>query len=335
MLNGLKIQRMNMNLNKIFYGMLITGLVLASCNESEDLVTEDAKEGGLLTSTSNSLNYVVGNPDGPYTMEFYVHQLKKERIAKINLYKSFTSTVKYTVMKDGEEVVKDTTFVSNEILDHTIDIATAENQYVSANYTLTQLIEGLTVNSMSGPAAPLSDDDLTYNIGDKWVFRVETVLENGRVVQQAAPVSVSVSTRYAGKYKAVQAAYYRLGVETGVTSDWPEETVIESVDPSTYRVVEYFGMFEGNEFYFQIDVNGNITYPAKTPTGEDQTGNGQPFLICQDMTPDDQAKVNCGNSNYVVNNDDNGKDRLIMSFGYNTPGSGPRTFYQVLEKIVE
>jgi hypothetical protein len=45
--------------------------------------------------------------------------------------------------------------------------------------------------------------------------------------------------------------------------------------------------------------------------------------------------VHCDESNIVINNDASGKDRLIMSFGYFTPGSGPRTFYQVLEKIVE
>jgi hypothetical protein len=47
------------------------------------------------------------------------------------------------------------------------------------------------------------------------------------------------------------------------------------------------------------------------------------------------TNVNCGNSNYVINNDVNGKDRLVMSIGYYTSGSGPREFYQVLEKIVE
>lgn len=45
--------------------------------------------------------------------------------------------------------------------------------------------------------------------------------------------------------------------------------------------------------------------------------------------------VNCGNSNFVVRDNVDGKDKLYMSFGYYTTGSGPREFYQVMEKIVE
>lgn len=324
---------MNMNLNKIFYMVLLTGLLFSSCNESEDLLTADAKAGGLLDITSNSLNYVVGNPEGPYLMEFYVNNNGGDKINKINLYKSFITTVKYTEMVEGEEVQKDSTFVSNEILDRTIEIA--ESKYYSTSYTFSELIDGLTVASLNGPAAPLSDSDAEYQIGDKWVFRAETILESGRTVRQAIPVSVSVSTRYAGKYKTIAAEYYRLGVLTYSAADWPAETIIESVDATTYRVVEYLGAeaFSGNEYYFQIN-DGVITYPDKTPSGEDQTGNDQPFITCQ-SSPADMVDVHCATSNVVVDDDATGKDRLIMSFGYNTPGSGPRTFYQVLEKIVD
>jgi len=324
-----------MNLNKIFYLLLVTGLVFTSCNESEDLVTADAKTGGLLTTTSNSVNYVVGNPEGPYTIEFYVNHAAKERITAINLYKSFTTTVKYTEEEEGEEVEKDTTFVSNEVLQTTIDVTSNENGYYSTSLAFADLIEGLSVASLDGPEAPLGDNDQEYQIGDKWTFRVETVLESGRKVLQAAPVSVSVSTRYAGKYRAVQAEYYRLGVLTYSASDWPDETVIESVDATTYRVVEYLGAeaFTGNEYYFQI-IDGVITYPDKTPSGDDQTGNDQPFITCQ-SNPVDMVDVHCATSNVVIDDDVTGKDRLVMSFGYYTAGSGPRTFYHVLEKIVD
>jgi hypothetical protein len=330
---------MNMNFKKILSLGAVLGFVIAGCNENDDLVTENAQEGGLLTVTSTSLNYVVGNPEGPYGMEFYVNQVGKQGVNKINLYKSFTSTVKTTKIVDGEEVEYDTTFTSNEVLDRTITVSGDNNDYVSTAYTLGEMIEGLTVASLNGPAAALPTDDGLYNIGDKWVFRVETVMDDGRVVQQSTPVAVSVSTRYAGKYRAVKTEYYRLGVLTYTTADWPDETVIESVDATTYRVLEYFGAeaFSGNEYYFQIDGDGNITYPAKKPNGEDQVGNDQPFLRCGDMDPATAAQVHCGESNMVINDDVSGKDRLVMSFGYNTTSgaTGPRSFYQVLEKIVE
>ena len=44
----------------------------------------------------------------------------------------------------------------------------------------------------------------------------------------------------------------------------------------------------------------------------------------------------CGGSdkNKVIRSSD-GKDVLVMSFGYFTAGSGSREFYQKLEKIIE
>ena len=47
------------------------------------------------------------------------------------------------------------------------------------------------------------------------------------------------------------------------------------------------------------------------------------------------TNVNCGNSNFVTRDNVNGKDKLTMSFGYLNASTGPREFYQVMEKIVE
>jgi hypothetical protein len=188
------------------YISIVAILVGVACNESEDLVTDGAQIGGLIDASSTSLNYVVGNPDGPYTMEFFVHQ-GKTSVKSMKLYKSFTSTVKYTEMVEGEEVEKDTTFTSNEVLDRTIDITEAGNHFTSTDYTLTELIEGLEVASLTSEAKPLPADDTQYQIGDKWIFRIETIMDDDRVFEQSYTVSIGVSTRYAGKYKAIAAEY--------------------------------------------------------------------------------------------------------------------------------
>lgn len=312
--------------------ILMLGLAFA-CNENEDLLTDGAKTGGLLEPASTSVNYVVGNPAGPYKLEFLVLHGNSNKTKEIRLYKSFTGTEKYTEEVEGEMVDKTFTLQSEEVLDRTLSIEATKNGYIETNFTLAQLIADLTVKNHAGTESALSSNDTQYQIGDRWSFRIETVLEDGSVIQQAFRVNISVSTRYAGKYKAIVGEYYRLGVPTYGTGDWPAETVIESVDATTYRVVEYFGaeVFTGNEWYFQI-VDGKITYPEKTPSGDAQTGNGQPFISCA-TNPADMASVHCGTSDVVINDDVNGKDRLVMSFGYYTPGSGPRTFYHVLEKI--
>src|SRR5688572_8410044 len=142
---------MKMNFNKIFYIPLILILAFSSCNESEDLITADAETGGLLHVTNNSLNYVVGYPEGPYRVEALVNQ-GKVKTQTINVYRSFTRTVPYTiiVIEDDEEVEKDTskTFFSNEVLDQTIDITEGVNHHISFEYTLDELIEGLSISNL-------------------------------------------------------------------------------------------------------------------------------------------------------------------------------------------
>ena len=316
-------------MKRIFKYVYITALALAfSCNNSDDVVTENAKEGGLLEAASSSINYVVGAPEGPYTLSFFVRQ-GDVKTTEVRLYKSFVTTERWTVLdEEGKEVKKDSTFISNEILQETFDISNMESHHISTGYSLDELTEGLQVASRLAGPADLPDNDGDYTIGDRWVFRVESVLDDGRIVQQADPVNVSVSTRYAGTYRAVFGEYYRLGVLTYVTSDWPDEIVIESVDAITYRMVDYWGPFTPNELLFTV-VDGQINWLP------DQLINDVELTTCETNPADfAMAAMHCDNTNYVINDDETGKDRLVMTNGYNTPGSGPRVMYQVLEKIV-
>jgi hypothetical protein len=320
--------------NKLKYIAALTLLALVSCLNPEDLMTENAQTGGLVDPTTTALNYVVGNP-GPYEMEFFIKQgpVKTE---EIRFYKSFVTTQKWVEEIEGEDVEMDSTLFSNEILDRTIAITETENHFISTTYTFTELIAGLSVAGYNSPVAPLSNDDGTYTIGDKWVFRIEVALSDGRVLQQGYTVSASVSTRFAGKYKVVDATYYRLGVLTSDETDWGPSNIvtIASVDAITYEQVGYWGPFETTSLFFQIDPNDlTIYYPAEWD-GVAQSGNGQPLITCA-TNPADMTFSNCGTSDIAIQDDVEGKDRLIMSYGYYTAGSGPREFYQVLEKIVE
>lgn len=293
-------------------------MMAISCNKSEDLVTGNAAEGGLLETSSTALMYVVGST-GTYSFDLFVNQSKNSatNVSSILIYKSFYSQ---DTAKGGW---------SNEVLAETITISNSESHYVNTSeYTFANLIEGLTID---GEAIPNTDTKL--NIGDFWRFRVVSQLSNGKAYEQAFKVDLTVSTRYAGEYKTIEAEYFRLGVLTYTTADWPAVIVIQSIDAITYKQLEYWGPFDGNQLYFQIDVDGNITYPAEWD-GVAQTGNGQPLITCT-TNPGDMTEVRCDESNYVQNDDVNGKDRLYMSFGYYTSGSGPRAFYQALEKIVE
>lgn len=303
---------------KIFLTLILALSFVTSCiDEDNDELTGDAITGGLLTLNNTAIGYVVGN-GATYTATGSVYQ-GSVQTEKVEVYKSFTSSA------SGE--------TSNETLYDTVNITETTlgaNGTFSTSFNYEDLISGLTLGG-----SPLPASDAALNIGDFWTLRYVSTLSNGKVVSNSGTTKVSVGTRFAGLYSTIEAEYYRIGVLTYTTADWPAVTVIESVDATTYRVVEYFGAFNGNEWYFQIDENDNITYPDETPAGDAQTGNGQPLITCV-SDPNNMTNVPCGpTTNIVIRDDVNGADQLVMSFGYLTAGSGPREFYQVLEKIVD
>lgn len=174
---------------------------------------------------------------------------------------------------------------------------------------------------------------------------VITEISDGSIVPNGRTSSIDITIEYlcfsqvTGAYRALDAKYFRIGVESSLSGaeNWPAETEIINLCGTTMRVLEYFGAeaFNGNEWYFDLDLDTNIiTYPATSPTGEPQIGNDQPFISCA-TDPGNMTNVPCNpaDTNYAVVDGENVK--LFMSYGYLTPGSGPREFYHELQKIVE
>lgn len=314
-------------LKNLFLSLFVIAFV-ASCenstliDDSEDLLTGNAITGGLLSFDKTAIAYVVG--DGAvYTASGSVYQGKVQTTG-IDVYKSFTSST--TGESTNEELLESVTISNTEI---------GQSPAFETSFSYEDLISGLTLGGN-----PLPTSDSALSIGDFFTLRFVSTLSTGEKVSNGPTVKVSVGTRFAGSYRPVYGEYYRIGVLTYTTADWEAfcpVTVIESVDATTYRVVEYFGPFNGNEWYFQIDENDIISYPDETPDGDAQLGNGQPFITCESNASEFSSDgLPCGSeSNYVVRDNVNGADQLHMTFGYFTDGSGPRTFYQILEKIVD
>jgi hypothetical protein len=309
--------------------------IVLSCNESEESITNNAQIGGLLKPSSVSINYVVGNPSGPYTIEFLVQQ-SKTKVSEVRLFKSFQKKAKYTAISNGEEVIKDTLFFSNEILQQTIPITKEDYHFISTSYDLTDLTEGLkVVSSVAGTANDLTTDELTYSIGDKWVFRIESVLSDNRVVEQAYNIGVTVSTRYAGTYKVTDAARYNGNTQVVDVSGWANPIIIESIDAVTYRVTT-FAYFEDEDqdLFFTVNpITLEISYPENKPNGDAQNFRGLDFATCA-TDPSLFTAIDCSKSNKAINDNVGGKDVLLMTFGYDlSPAAGDqRQFFQNLIK---
>ena len=297
--------------------LLFAGFTFVSCDDSTDVLTGGAELGGELMVKKDLIGYVVGNGlTTNYDNEISIFQ-GNEKVVSIDVYKTFTT-------KD----INDKDVVSNKLFLRTITVpALAQHEVVSFGVSYNDLASGL---SVAGVPLPASDGGLS--IGDYWKLTYVSHLDNGQIHETTSTTKIAVGTRFSGKYKCVDAMYFRLGVPLYDEATWPAVTTIEAVNATTYRVVNYLGVFTGNTWYFTI-VNDVIDIPVSY-NGATQLGNGQPFISCA-SNPVDMASVNCGSSNVVIRDDVNGKDRLKMSYGYYTAGSGPRVFYQEMEKIVE
>lgn len=308
------------NFKYLLLSLFVTTMFISCDNgstlidDSEDDLSGGAITGGIVKLTNTLVGYVVGN-DGTYSVAGTIFQ-GRDVTNTIDVYKTFSNvggesstTELLTTLTVGQTVGQDVPF--------------------SFLFKYEDLIQGLTLN---GSPLPSNDGDLS--IGDFWTLSFVSNTGNGDTLTNSATTKVGVGTRFAGTYNVIESAYWRIGVLRDDVS-WPDQMVIESVDAITYKMTEYFGAFDGNEYFFQIDAGDNITYPAETPSGDPQTGNGQPMTNCNDNAGD-LTNVPCGEgNNVVVRNDVTGADRLIMTFGYFTAGSGPREFYQVLEKAVD
>lgn len=155
------------------FGILF--LALTACNKSEDLVTEDALEGGLVEPTA-VYNFKLGlttTVDVPITVP------TGPGISKIEVFSKFTDAT------DGS--------VSNTVLLKTI---TGVSATVPVSVTYADLKKDLVINGQ-----PLPDDETQLAIGSAWTLSYVTYMsEDGRKVINNATTKIAVANAYAGKY---------------------------------------------------------------------------------------------------------------------------------------
>lgn len=169
---------------KVFL-MIFTAIafMFSACNDSEDLVTKDAKTGGLIAPTG-SIPYKLGATP---TVSIAVSVPMGPGITSIEVYN------KYNDAAAGK--------VSAEVLMKTVDVASANlTEEVAKPYTLTyaDLIKGITVDGKALPA-----DEALLAIGNSWELSYVSVMADGRKVLNNATTTIAVANKYAGFYQSV------------------------------------------------------------------------------------------------------------------------------------
>jgi hypothetical protein len=295
-----------------FVFLFVLGFV--SCSEDDgDTLTGNNNTGGLISVKNALVGYVVGNGNTfEYKAGFSAFQ-GTTQVQSVDIYKQFTSVT------DG---------TSSKVLLKTVTMPlTAQVENMEYTFTYDELRSGLTVGG-----SPISSSDATLNIGDFFLLTYKANTSAGLVVDNVQTTKVSVGTRFAGSYQVLTGLYWRVGVAS--TANWNGlEITIESVNATTYKRLEYAGPFSGNEFYFTINSSDVVNVP-NSYDGAVQLMNGQPATNPTDNPGDlTNASAVVGLQNVVVRDDVNGFDKLYMTYGYLTAGSGPREFYEILEKL--
>jgi hypothetical protein len=159
------------------------GLMFSSCNKSEDLVTKDAKTGGLVIP-SVSIPYKLGaTPEVSVAVTIPMGP----GITTIEVYNKYTDAVA------GKE--------STPVLMKTVDVASANTTAeVSKPYkiTYTDLIKDVKVNGQSLPA-----NEALLAIGNSWELSYVSVMADGRKVVNNSKTTIAVANKYAGFYQCV------------------------------------------------------------------------------------------------------------------------------------
>lgn len=174
-------------MKKIFkysiFTLLMAQLILFSaCLKDDDLVTENAKTGGLVVPGTDVLPYKLGaTPTLPVSLTV----LKGPAVSKVEVYKVFVNSI--------------TGDASNQLLLTTVEIGSANaSEDVTKDFstTYTELKAGLTVG---GVALPVAEGDL--NIGDYWELIFVSIMPDGSKAVNGDMTLVSVANQWAGKYQ--------------------------------------------------------------------------------------------------------------------------------------
>jgi hypothetical protein len=170
-----------MKINRIisvFLPLIALVLILGACQKNEDLISADAKTGGLAIATA-SVPYKLGaTPTVPLTLTIPMGP----GISKIEVFNQYS----------GKDLV------SNKVLMSTVDVDQGNTSAEMAkNFSVTydDLIKGLTYNG-----APLPGDETLLPIGDKWTLTYESIMTDGRRVVNNSKTTIAVANIYAGTY---------------------------------------------------------------------------------------------------------------------------------------
>ena len=305
--------------SRVSYIFLALMVIAFGCDESSDPFA-DYKQGPLqqiadpyLQILTPVVSFQAGTPSYIVSMNT-INGLKQ--LTKVDVYKVYTNA--------------ETGSTSESVLFTSYTIDNPLKVVINDEFTYEDLKEGIVVDGGGLPA-----DDVELAVGSGWVLTYTGTTTSGDEIPLAGTVNIAVLSRFAGIYRIVDMKYWRIGEDRDdvYASEIGNTRFIGSVDENTFSYNDYWGPFgwTGGSFNFDIDYTDNsITVPIICCG----LFSGNYATNCKDNA-DKLTNVPCAGSNILVPDDATGKHRITLTYGYFTEGSGPREFWEILEKVVD
>lgn len=175
-------KRMNM---RFLYGTLVMAVftfTMSSCLMNDDLMTADAKTGGL----TEAVSLVQLVPRSSDYVEVDIKIYKGPAIKSLKVYKQFFHNATGQV---SDFVLLGTIPINGENVTDTL--------ILTKSFTWAQLKQGVSLDGYSLP-----DDPLNADVGDYFMLKYVSVLDDGREVTSSSQTEVLVGNSYSGYYLA-------------------------------------------------------------------------------------------------------------------------------------
>ena len=218
------------------------GFLFNACNKSEDLVTADAKTGGLVTPTS-AIPYKLGATP---TVDITIDIPMGPGISSIKVFNQY-----YRLADTAN---------SDQVLMKTIDVANgnvSEALVKNLSITYQDLITDILVETV-----PLPTDETLLPIGDYWQLVYISVMDDGSEVLNNGKTNIAVANIYAGTYQCVGVFHHPTAGDRPIN----EEKFLTPL--SAYSCRTTVGDLGGSGYSMTITVDpttNDVTYSAGDP----------------------------------------------------------------------
>jgi hypothetical protein len=252
---------------KILSVMSILIMSFSSCEKGEDLITENAKSGGLISATSN-IAFKIG-VTGDMKIDIVIP--KGPAINKIVVNK-------YYVSVDGD--MSNVALLKEIAVDGANASVDDDGTSVYSTSFMTkydELSNGLTV------AGTDLSDPYNLKIGDKYFMTYTAIMDDGTEVNSAAGTAMSVANAWEGDYLYSIDYYHPTAGPADYAapySSYTDEDMYVSSVTSTTCEIGYGVWWDTYWFKFTIESDGSITNIEEDPAW----GAGT-YLAIPNVTP--------------------------------------------------